>query len=470
MTRLPELHRLLVQGARRQEAQESRSEDPLRAAGRRAGSHVRLHGFRVRVRRLLVPILAFGGLLAMTTIALAASGVILTGAPVHPQGSPNPNAGDGVPVPGTSRLLPLRVPDPAGGLPWGMRIVDTTRGEVCLQVGRVEAGELGELGIDGAFHDDGRFHPLPADALPRDVFHGHFFDNVSSANTACQLAGQVSAGEHIGIPSSAAEATHATRTSRADLRDIYYGILGRDAVSVNYRAGARQRSEAVVPGAGAYLIIRRFVPGEQAGTGGASLGSEGRLQPVSRDGLSAITYRIDGKLCQRAPVAPPGGRNHLADLCPEPQWSHQPRRIADLRRPLRAHLRVHDGRVEGVQLSFTAPFPVTSAVAEYRIEIPGLGTAISCRPSAIVHARLAGGSGGGLISLQRDIARGSTVTQWIAAPVLFQFVPCGHRVAVRRAATMLVSYENAGKTPTRVGKITVRMPPGTRLASSSRAR
>jgi hypothetical protein len=470
MTRLPELHRLLVQGARRQEEQESRSGGPLSAADRSAGVRGRLRGFRGQVRRLLVPLLAFGGLLAMTTIALAASGVILTGAPVHLQGSPNPDAGDGVPVPGASRLLPLRVPDPVGGLPWGMRIVNTTRGEVCLQVGRVEDGDLGELGIDGAFHDDGRFHPLPADALPRDVFHGHFFDNVSSANTACQLAGQVSAGEHIGIESSAAEATPAAHGSRADLRDIYYGILGKDAVSVSYRVGASQRSETVVPETGAYLIVRRLAPGEQAGTGGASLGSEGRLQPAPRDGLSAITYRIDGKLCQRAPVEPPGGRNHLANPCPEPRWSHQPTRIADLHRPLLVHLQVHDRRLEGVRLSFTAPFPVTSAGAEYRIEIPGPGTAISCRPSAIIHARQAGGSGGALIALQRDIARGATVAQWISAQALFQFVPCGHRIAVRRSAAILVSYESAGRTPALLGKVTVRMPPGTRLALSSRVR
>src|ERR1700729_1735048 len=115
---------------------------------------------RSRLRPLRLPLVMFGCLLASTTIALAASGVILRGAPVRPEGQLNPSVGEGVPAPGASQLLALRVPDPEGGLPWGMRIVRTTRGEVCVQIGRVENGQLGELGIDGVFHYDGRFHSI----------------------------------------------------------------------------------------------------------------------------------------------------------------------------------------------------------------------------------------------------------------------------------------------------------------------
>ena len=79
---------------------------------------------------------------------------------------PIATAGEGIPVAGGSRLLPLRAPDPAGGLPWGMRIIHTTRGLICVQIGRVYHNQLGQLGVDGAFHNDGRFHPLPTDALP----------------------------------------------------------------------------------------------------------------------------------------------------------------------------------------------------------------------------------------------------------------------------------------------------------------
>lgn len=71
----------------------------------------------------------------------------------------------GVPVVGTVRLLSLRVPDPAGGPPWGMRVMRTTGGDECMQVGRVHDGRLGVLGQDGIFRDDHRFHPMPASAF-----------------------------------------------------------------------------------------------------------------------------------------------------------------------------------------------------------------------------------------------------------------------------------------------------------------
>ena len=105
--------------------------------------------------------LAAGGL-AVTGAALAATGVIPIGDPVEPtRVERNPDRGTGVPTDQGGRLLALRVPDPAGGPPWGLRIVDTTRGMQCLQAGRVVGDQLGLLGQDGISGDDGRFHPLP---------------------------------------------------------------------------------------------------------------------------------------------------------------------------------------------------------------------------------------------------------------------------------------------------------------------
>jgi hypothetical protein len=129
-----------------------------RASSRgRAPAHVR------------VALVAFALVLATSAITLAATGVILTGSPVGTAHAPIATAGEGIPVAGGARLLPMRAADPAGGLPWGMRIVHTTRGLICVQIGRVYDGQLGQLGVDGAFHDDGRFHPLPTDALPGDL-------------------------------------------------------------------------------------------------------------------------------------------------------------------------------------------------------------------------------------------------------------------------------------------------------------
>jgi hypothetical protein len=119
---------------------------------------------RGSLTRLRIALIALASALATTAIALAASGV-LTGAPVKPEVPLSPIAGNGLPIGGTQSLA-LSVVDPDGGLPWGMRILHTTRGQICAQVGRVYHGQLGELGLDSAFGDDGRFHVLPADVLP----------------------------------------------------------------------------------------------------------------------------------------------------------------------------------------------------------------------------------------------------------------------------------------------------------------
>src|SRR5271166_240467 len=98
---------------------------------RRASAHVR------------VALVALALVLATAAITLAATGVILTGSPVGTVRAPIATAGEGVPVAGGVRLLPLRAPDPAGGLPWGMRIIHTTRGLICVQIGRSEERRVG---------------------------------------------------------------------------------------------------------------------------------------------------------------------------------------------------------------------------------------------------------------------------------------------------------------------------------------
>ncbi len=223
MSVLPQLERDLLEAAERRLATGSDG------AGARAGDRPRARlGARGARRRLRLLALALVCVLATATIALAATGVILTGAPVRPEGPLNPSAGEGVPAPGASQLLPLRVPDPEGGPPWGMRIVRTTRGEVCEQIGRIQGGQLGELGIDGVFHDDGRFHPIPADVLPETSRVGAPSSQDDATETvSCQLAGQVSVGEYVGVDRSAGAADgHERAQPRSALRDISFGLLG----------------------------------------------------------------------------------------------------------------------------------------------------------------------------------------------------------------------------------------------------
>ena len=71
---------------------------------RRVSAHVR------------VALIALALVLATSAITLAATGVILTGSPVGTARAPIATVGEGAPVRGGARLLPLRAPDPAGGL------------------------------------------------------------------------------------------------------------------------------------------------------------------------------------------------------------------------------------------------------------------------------------------------------------------------------------------------------------------
>jgi hypothetical protein len=219
MSVFPEFEQALHQAARRRLAPEGR---PAPAGRVRLG----------RVRRRSSLLLAVVAVLGTCAIALAATGVIPTGAPVRPEELPNPNAGIGVSAPGGASGIVATAADPEGGLPWGMRIVRTTRGETCLQIGRVQDGQLGVLGIDGAFANDGRFHPLPANALPRDVYHDTVFDQmIDSATISCTLNGTAVAGEHIGVDRSADPNLDLGHSPPGDLRDLLYGLLGPQAVT-----------------------------------------------------------------------------------------------------------------------------------------------------------------------------------------------------------------------------------------------
>jgi hypothetical protein len=236
-------------------------------------------------------------------------------------------------------------------------------------------------------------------------------------------------------------------------------MLGSPAVSVTYKAGKADRTLAVLQPLGAYLIVRRAAPKELEGSGGEGLGSEGDL-PASAP-LTAITYRLDGKLCQRGPVLPPGGVEHLTDPCPWPHWPAArdvtPR---DLHRPLHVRLQVAqvaNRQVTGVQLSFTAPFAVISAKEDYVVRIP----AIPCsRKVAPGQSGVALGYSGW--SLGRDVARGSTVTHRFSGLELFSG-QCGGRRHLRnvsrRSAVVEVVYSRyQGAVPVVVGSAIVRLP------------
>lgn len=457
MTILPQLEHDLLLAARQMASSDSKRSRVGEGARRGARGGARTSALRV-------PAIAFGALLASATIALAATGVILPGAPVSPSDQQNPAVGDGVPAAGASVLLPLRVADPEGGLPWGMRIVHTTRGKICLQVGRAKDGQLGELGVDGAFGDDGRFHPLPASALPALTPTG--LQPPSDANTNCNLAEDAIVGSLVGLDRSASALPVTARTQLPSTawRDIRFGILGPDAVSVTYSessgsggggsglgdsgSGAVQHSLPVTPESGAYLIVQRTMPGEQLESANWSISGYGEAVPSAP--LTAIAYRLDGKLCERTPSLPPGAPSPaVASPCPQPQQqATAPPQAQEPHVPLHVQLQVHNGLVTGMDVSFAAPYAVTDATHEYAIRVP------DCESPTFQ----------GFVGkpLDRNVAQGATVQFHLGDP----FVEgCGHGAVERSSANVQVIYQHAdGGRPVLVGSATVSEPPGTKAA------
>lgn len=354
--------------------------------------------------------LATGIALVLAAVALAASGVLVAGSPVP--GTPHlaPNVGLGVPAAGRSRLIAVRAPDPAGGLPWSMRIVHTTRRLVCLQIGRLYHGQIGILGEQGAFHDDKRFHPLPANAIspgPRQF------------TSICHPDVQTASFESSGVPQSAELPKLGNPYPPMQERRLYFGLLGPNAVSVIYRRGDREITAPVEPGTGAYLIVlpsasRPPRAVEFGGKTGASW-DYGRLVPEGA--LVAITYRNKTGTCLQT-----WSRRLHGDRCPHPAV---PRPLSAYRRPLELHRLVYvalhaiqgnpiaghikggrplappKGTASGVYydavVSFTAPFTVDDALSGYTVAISephcGLSTGLgglgqNVRAGRVVHMQV----------------------------------------------------------------------------------
>ncbi len=296
-----------------------------------------------RVRVLAVVI---GALVVATPAVGAISGWFSPGPP--DKSIPvSPAYGVGIVRPHGSRLLPIRVPDPDGGPKWGLRLIKTSRGDTCVQLGRVEKGQLGTLGIDGAWRNDHRFHAIgPNDALA-DVCgatdsNGNGF--VSMAYGAAEASADASVGSGqapaCNLRSAVAnrqqrikelEAEHPTKRSPLwlllqrlrrnwnpltvcpdDERLIMVGLLGPDATSVTYRTPAgKLAAERTVGGVGAYLIVQPRTASNECDYGGVEIpslgcgaGDGGGGTGVNNHGaITSVAYK-NGSSCS---VAPPSG-------------------------------------------------------------------------------------------------------------------------------------------------------------------
>jgi hypothetical protein len=225
-----------------------------------------LRGARLALLAALAALAIVGSAWAAST--LLSGSIVVTGFPPV-----SPGRGAGAPLPGNP-VLGLRVADPVGGLPWGVRVVRTTRGEACLQVGRILDGKIGVLGAGHAFNADGRFHVLsPEDALGlhcTQLAQGGRFINVQGPMTVSadglSLAESMADRVHCDLPG---QHDWGIRCPRSELRLLAFGALGPDAsaLTVTYR-GRTLKLKPYGPD-GLYLLVLSAPPGTNVGYFGA---------------------------------------------------------------------------------------------------------------------------------------------------------------------------------------------------------
>lgn len=316
-----------------------------------------------RARRTFRVSLAIGAaLLCGATAALAATGVLQVpiGSPADDELDLKPGEGIGAVTPGGARVLAVQAADPDGGPPWGLQVSTTTRKLGCLQAARMQDGRLGVLGRDGAFNDDGKFHPFTDGGLSHRVSctqldaNGRLITNVVAGGLAASAS-----------PKGECHAPQFTRGVPADelcdpqaIRILYFGLLGPEAKSV-----VAHGKEIPTTGAeGAYLIVDRI---GDSGIGG--MGS-GTLWPTSSP-ITEIRFK-DGSSCAIK-------QSGADESCVNPGYAAPPEPTlteADVRSKITVRkTKGKTGSRWKVRVSFRAPVAIPDAETAYSIylSVPG---------------------------------------------------------------------------------------------------
>jgi hypothetical protein len=235
-------------------------------------------------------------------------------------------------VPGSTKLI-AEAPDPRGGLPWAVREVRTSRGQLCLTAGRAKNGVIGSIGEFGAWGDDGRFHPLPAAGSEVSLQFrcgdldaaGHAFLNVTDTTAIANATGDaVTNGSARGAAARVELCPASSRTGHPRLglprpcpagvlRNISYGVLGPQATSITYLArDGRTVTEPTAGPDGAYLIV---APQRAGCTASSQLQcAGGSVGPLLESGTIVAVHYRSGRVC-RLPQADARGLVRSAS-CP----------------------------------------------------------------------------------------------------------------------------------------------------------
>jgi hypothetical protein len=437
MTLLPEVRSQLYAAAER------RSRSP------RTRLLSRVPGPRPSGRWRRAPLISLGIGLVLVGGAFGA-GLIQLGAPAKtiPIFS-NPRAELGALVPGTVRLLPVATPDPQGGPPWGMRVLSTTRGVGCIQVGRLVDGKLGALGQDGAFGDDGRFHELPVSSS-FDQFacaaldgKGRIFNNVTVGDQPASAAWFFGSSTGCVPPGTTPAADpHNNKTcAQSDERNLYYGLLGPDAKSITYVIDGHRRTVATVGADGAYLIVTKASVHQLFDFPGG-----GTTDVVPVDGpITELHYR-NGATCHLTSRSWIGGKSACTPSLDVPvgyaSVAKAPTR-AQVATPLRVRLVRNAAGKHEIVLSFTSHVAITEDRSNYSLNWR--------EPNMPPHVY----SGE---STHADIAAGQTVTMRIGQlrPPLRAGIASGTVTLVYATGPALL--EGPGTVYVLVGRFSVRVP------------
>ena len=460
---MPELRRALVDAARRQHVAVGRVGEPGEARVRARQRWPRPRTSRWRAVTVMMVLLVFVGAAVALASGLISFGAPATSVPVFA----NPRAGLGKVAPGSVRLLRLSVPDPHGGLPWGMRELSTTRGVGCLQVGRLLDGRLVALGQDGAFGDDGRAHELPLSTNVERLNcslvdgHGRIFDSVTIKSQAASAA----PGVHCEPPGTYAPSHRAAFSTcpLSDERNLYYGMLGPDATSLTYSAGGKSHTLATAGPDGAYLIV---TPGTTHRYSGAA-GSRERAGLYTSDEvpvyspitaihygggatchlLTAERWIYDARACD-PPLPEPFGWVHVAVP------TH-----AQLATPIHATL-IRDTQDRPViRVRFTSRVAISSLRGQYQLEWHEPGTAPEAYAAGPIDEGASAGYNG-LIPQARNIATGQTLTKTLDqnrfGPRLAPGIITGSVTLDYATGPLIQAEEDTAKIP--VGTFKIRVP------------
>jgi len=262
MSVLPELERLLGDAAERLAPDPSAASNSGHVGAAVPHRQRRWPSGRARHPRNLLIAAAMLALVGAAG-ALAATGVFQPGSPVttQPGHPPISTIGEGTARAGTMRVVSVRVADPGGGPAWGIGVFITTTGLACPVTGRLVNGRLGVLGMDYAFANDGRFHPLLAPAnigldCEAPDAHGRLFLTgqgwIVSASGDLAPEAAVAQRPHCDLPGT--EEWH-VRCPRSALRTVYYGFLGPKARAISYSYHGQQHVQSTSGPNGAYLVV-----------------------------------------------------------------------------------------------------------------------------------------------------------------------------------------------------------------------